>query len=395
VQLRHKLFISYRRSDSVYFAKSLHGELSSDFDIFFDTEDSIEYGEEFPLALKKGLESSDVLMLIIGKNWDEELEKREGGNDFVIEEILYAKKLGLVILPILMDGVDMPEEFPDKIEFVSKLNAFLFGRGSFSLYINGLKDEIKKLPIRDKYDRDAFLNSVEETLKVDRMLVLLSQTFTHIDNYLHNLKEILQHNFKDRYFEIYIPPFIDSQEAYVSSIAKDTGLGLSSFDFSSFYSSVKKSLKDSKEPLVLFVHHIENGNRDLDKNFATILRNLKNEFLNIYILFVGQKELARLVYGEGVLSPLNSATELFFPEEYSALDEDKIAQQFAYLARRYREQICRLLKKDRLSRYSTWSYDDTINELFWRNLLVKRGRFFAWRDEMTKNIAKEILLCKE
>ena len=144
----------------------------------------------------------------------------------------------------------------------------------------------------------------------------------------------------------------------------------------------------------MFVRDIENGDEVLDKQFATIVRNLKNEYAHFHALLIGRKALAKLVYGEGVLSPLNNAKELFFPETRQKLGAEKIHQQFQTLGRQ-RTQICQLLGKKNLGRFSAWSFNDTINQLFWKNLLVREGNKFAWRGELTKEIAREAFGCDD
>ena len=107
---------------------------------------------------------------------------------------------------------------------------------------------------------------------------------------------------------------------------------------------------------------------------------------------MGRKSLATLVYGEGTLSPLNNAKEIFFPEQEMKLGERKIVQQFNSMGRQ-KEQICRLLQREKIVRFTTWYHDETINTLFWKNLLVRDGTHLVWRGELTKEIARDVLGC--
>jgi len=384
---RKKLFISYRRTDKD-FATSLYTALSSDFDVFFDTEGGVKYAEEFPLALKEGVESSDILLMVIGDSYCQEFKERYGKNDFVIEEIKIAKESNRTIIPILMDSVDMPSCFPKELAFVSNLNAFLFGRGSFSMYINELKEVISK----ETPNVDDFTQSVIDAIEKERMVVLFSQDFTDIEAYYQRIREEFKSRFKSHCFEISVPSFVEDEREYFACIAQECAFDCEVKKVSEWNNSMRKRLKNSSEPLLLFISDLENGNEALNKQFATMLRNLKNEFLHFHLILIGRKALARLVYGEGMLSPLNSAKELFFPENQKKLGEERIAQQFATLGR-YQEQLCKLLAKDSLGRYATWSYNELINKLFWKNLLLKKGKHFVWRGELSKEIGREVLGC--
>ena len=146
--------------------------------------------------------------------------------------------------------------------------------------------------------------------------------------------------------------------------------------------------------MLLFIEDIEEGNEELDKRFATSLRNLKNKFNHFHAIYVGKKALANLVHGDRHLSPLNNAKELFFPEDAFRLGEDRIVQQFNTLGRNIK-RLCRYLEKDDLGRFSTWSRNDAINELFWKNLLVERDKRFVWRGELTRELGRDVLGCDE
>ena len=281
------IFISYRRTDKD-FAGRVHDNLKDNFEVFFDKEGGINSGANFPKAIEDGIKNSDVVLMIIGQSCCQEFQKKANQIDFVVEEIALAKKVGCTIIPILMEGVEFPFCFPKRLEFVSNINAFEFGRNSFSIY----------------------------------------------------------------------------------------------------------RLKESNEPLFLFITDIEDGDEKLDKQFATILRNFKTKYPHFHAVFVGRKELAKLVYGEGSLSPLNTAKELFFPDDGIKLGEQRLTQQFQTFGKQ-REQVCKLLQKPSLGRFSAWSYNQTINQLFWKNLLVRKGNRFVWRGEITKAIAKEVLGCDE
>ena len=55
--------------------------------------------------------------------------------------------------------------------------------------------------------------------------------------------------------------------------------------------------------------------------------------------------------------------------------------------------IFAILKREKISRFTTWYHNETINTLFWKNLLVKEGSYLVWRGELTKEIARDVLEC--
>ena len=101
-----------------------------------------------------------------------------------------------------------------------------------------------------------------------------------------------------------------------------------------------------------------------------------------------------MVYGESSLSPLNTAKELFFPDTSLQIDDELVERQFLALGK-HRKTICSYLKEETLGRHQVWSFNETINALFWKNLLVKKDKKFAWRDELTKTIGSEVFACDE
>ena len=85
---------------------------------------------------------------------------------------------------------------------------------------------------------------------------------------------------------------------------------------------------------------------------------------------------------------------MFFPDAELEVDDDLIEQQFSSLGK-YQKTICGYLKRETLGRHTPWSFNETINALFWKNLLVQEGKNFVWRDELTKSIGREIFACDE
>jgi hypothetical protein len=109
------VFISYRREDSAYAAGWLHDRLAEHFDedhIFKDV-DSIQEGEDFAKVITAKVGSCDALLAVIGKNWltitDEHDRRRlDNPRDYVRLEIEAALNRGIPVIPILVDGAQVP-----------------------------------------------------------------------------------------------------------------------------------------------------------------------------------------------------------------------------------------------------------------------------------------------
>jgi hypothetical protein len=93
--------------------------------------DSIALGRDFRSVLQKTLDSSDLMLVLIGKNWadvkDEEGQARlENSGDFVRLEIEAALKRDIVVTPILVQGAHMPapKQLPEEIRGLAYRNGF-------------------------------------------------------------------------------------------------------------------------------------------------------------------------------------------------------------------------------------------------------------------------------
>jgi hypothetical protein len=132
--LGSKIFISYRRSDTRHVAgriyDRLRGEISEN-EIFFDF-DTVPIGVNFRQSIFGAVNESAVMLVLIGEKWINPRWNRsrmwigiKAKEDFVQVEIELALESGLPIVPILVDGVEMPAErvLPDSIIEFASLNA--------------------------------------------------------------------------------------------------------------------------------------------------------------------------------------------------------------------------------------------------------------------------------
>jgi CHASE2 domain-containing sensor protein len=108
-----RVFISYRRDDSIVHATLLHDRLAERFggeNVFIDKED-IAIGEDFERAIDDRIAGFDVLVAVVGPRWGELLAAREpGAPDYVRREIARAFARGMRVIPVFVGGAT-PGEF--------------------------------------------------------------------------------------------------------------------------------------------------------------------------------------------------------------------------------------------------------------------------------------------
>jgi hypothetical protein len=110
-----RIFISYRRDETVFPASWLYERLAAHFgpEQVFKDVDSIELGDDFPEAIADAVGACDVLLVLIGAQWleitDEAGRRRlENPDDFVRLEIEAALQRKVRIIPILVGRARMP-----------------------------------------------------------------------------------------------------------------------------------------------------------------------------------------------------------------------------------------------------------------------------------------------
>jgi len=117
LQSSGRIFISYRRSDSADIAGRIYDRLIDKFGrgpIFKDV-DSIPLGVDFKEYLDKKVSECNILLAVIGKHWldasDASGKRRlEDASDFVRIEIESALQRGIPVIPLLVQGAQVPHE---------------------------------------------------------------------------------------------------------------------------------------------------------------------------------------------------------------------------------------------------------------------------------------------
>jgi hypothetical protein len=79
--------------------------------------DTLAPGEDFFKTVEDRLGSCDALVAIIGRAWVAQTDSLKNAKDFIRVEIAAALSRGVLVLPVLVEGVEMPaaESLPDDL----------------------------------------------------------------------------------------------------------------------------------------------------------------------------------------------------------------------------------------------------------------------------------------
>jgi len=124
-----RVFISYRREDTAPAAGRVYDRLCrliSKSNVFFDVS-TLAGGEIYDRKLMSEIERSDSVLVFIGKSWltsNGRARLREP-DDYVRAEVRAALGRSMLVLPVLVDGAQMPppDQLPDDIRALSTRNA--------------------------------------------------------------------------------------------------------------------------------------------------------------------------------------------------------------------------------------------------------------------------------
>ncbi len=143
------IFISYRRADSRWQAKAIYDILTKEKrsrkdTVFFDI-DSMIAGRDFRKQIQSYFEKTDFVVVVIGSKWlevvDEEGENRlRSASDPVRVEIEMALRLGVPVIPILLDSTAMPgaEQLPQSLAELTDRHAIRVQAESFQYDVERL-----------------------------------------------------------------------------------------------------------------------------------------------------------------------------------------------------------------------------------------------------------------
>jgi TPR repeat protein len=147
------LFINYRREDTRHAAGRLYDRLIQRFgeDKVFMDIDQIDPGEDFVDVINAKVGTCDVAIVAIGPNWlgatDASGKRRlDNKNDFVRMEIVAALQRKIRVIPVLVDGAQMPQkqDLPKALARLARRHAIELSETRFHADVNRLIEAIEK-----------------------------------------------------------------------------------------------------------------------------------------------------------------------------------------------------------------------------------------------------------
>lgn len=126
------IFLSYRRQDSSSATGRLADRLEEHFGAgrVFRDHQSINPGEDFTEAIRRAVSTSTVMLAIIGPDWltaqgSDGRRRLDQPTDFVRQEIETALQAHVPVIPVLVEGAQMPsrEALPKSIGELWRINA--------------------------------------------------------------------------------------------------------------------------------------------------------------------------------------------------------------------------------------------------------------------------------
>jgi hypothetical protein len=149
-----RIFINYRRGDAPGVAGRLGDRLANKFskrDIFIDV-DAMKPGLDFVEQLDEQVAKCDVLLAVIGLNWinatnEKGQRKLDLPRDYVRIEIASALKRGIPVIPLLVDGAEMPQEddLPEDLRTLPNRHAMALRHISFVSDTNALIQALNEI----------------------------------------------------------------------------------------------------------------------------------------------------------------------------------------------------------------------------------------------------------
>lgn len=179
--MKNKIFISYRREDSIWSTGRIHDWLAKHFSkeqLFIDI-DSIAPGIDFVSYIEESVNNCDVLLAVIGQKWIENIQSKANETDFVRLEIATALKNNIHVIPILVENTKMPlaKDLPDELKTLTRRNAFVINPSSVN----------KEMEALIKILHNYFLDLTTKNFRYkDEIISNLKQLITEgdIDNFL-------------------------------------------------------------------------------------------------------------------------------------------------------------------------------------------------------------------
>jgi hypothetical protein len=183
-----KIFINYRRDDTMPTAGRLHDRLAQTFgrdNVFMDV-DQIPAGVDFASHLNAQVAACEVFLTLIGSHWldakdDIGFRRINKPDDFVAIEIAAALGRDILVIPVLVDGARMPiaDELPVALQQMPRRNAVEMRNKQFGRDAEVLIRKIREA-LPEKRSRSALWGQVSaDVAAIVLASILTAQTAEH------------------------------------------------------------------------------------------------------------------------------------------------------------------------------------------------------------------------
>lgn len=137
-----RIFISYRRKGGIDTARWLHDQLRDrDYNVFLDME-GLRSGA-FNTALYSQIKNSDVFLMVLTKDC---LKRCSSKNDWVRQELSYAFRCGLNVIPVMKEDFVWPNRLPQDISPIRNCQGLTISYQFFEAFLDKLEEYILNEP---------------------------------------------------------------------------------------------------------------------------------------------------------------------------------------------------------------------------------------------------------
>ncbi len=174
------IFISYRREDTADLSSLLARDLKEDLglsNVFRDSDD-LRAGLEFPVEIEQRVVESNVTVALIGSAWAGHGDARrlnEPG-DWVRREIRVTFESGGDLIPVLVDGAQLPASLPDDVSRLSSIQSLELDSENYDPAYQELLASVWYLNVRTGSEREVMIisdDTAEARLAVDELVETL------------------------------------------------------------------------------------------------------------------------------------------------------------------------------------------------------------------------------
>ena len=168
-QMKKDIFISYKNDGSGnQFANRLCQDLESiGYSVYFNSKE--ERAHSFPERLRTAVKNCRDFLLILSAGCLEQLQRHDTV-DWVREEVLCAKENGKHIIPILLEGVDLPkdaDDMPEDLRFLPHIDAIRFPEQYVRSPLDVLQGTLKAKKVGSDQYKDTFNSNPDYRVEED------------------------------------------------------------------------------------------------------------------------------------------------------------------------------------------------------------------------------------